>query len=206
VQSLKNLVWEEKRVTVFLFGDFAFLSGNFGLSGAAGTHPCLWCLAVNKENQGIQLPPDTNNLPKLRTLDMLKSDHQKFLVLGNGIKSNVGQYNNCLHEPLLDIELECVAPPYLHILLGVVTKHHQLLKEVADNIDTKISEDKTNTNCTRAKTIQNLKTFGQNWKVADEIILKIRELKNKIEITSNQVELPHLNCKLRDLKKELKKS
>ena len=36
-------------------------------------------------------------------------------------------FNNVVLAPVRDIELTQVAPPYLHVLLGIVNKHHGLL-------------------------------------------------------------------------------
>ena len=40
---------------------------------------------------------------------------------------------------MLNIELDQVAPPYLHNLLGIMKKHHDLLEIAADEIDKDIS-------------------------------------------------------------------
>jgi hypothetical protein len=49
IESLKDLVWKEKKVHLFFFGDYEFLTKTFGLSGASGKHPCLWCLQSNTQ-------------------------------------------------------------------------------------------------------------------------------------------------------------
>ena len=56
-------------------------------------------------------------------------DHDRFCQETNKDRSKVKSYNNALHNPLLPIELDDICPPYLHILLGVVWRHHVLLKK-----------------------------------------------------------------------------
>ena len=41
---------------------------------------------------------------------------------------------------MVKFELSQVAPPYLHILLGIVKKHHTLLETASDSIDQKIAQ------------------------------------------------------------------
>ena len=40
---------------------------------------------------------------------------------------------------MLQIPVDKVVPPYLHILLGIMKNHHEQLEQVADNIDEMIS-------------------------------------------------------------------
>ena len=49
-------------------------------------------------------------------------------------------YNNVIRRPMVKFELSQVAPPYLHILFGIVKKHHTLLETASDSIDQKIAQ------------------------------------------------------------------
>ena len=49
-------------------------------------------------------------------------------------------YNNVVAAPIWDIELTHIAPPYLHILLGVVKKHHDLLEQECHDLDKALAE------------------------------------------------------------------
>ena len=51
-----------------------------------------------------------------------------------------------IHEPLWDIEISNVCPPYLHILLGIVKKHHDLPEEECHAFDQKIAKEIVETN------------------------------------------------------------
>ena len=46
-----------------------------------------------------------------------------------------------MYSPLINIELDRVSPPYLHILLGVVLKHHKLLEVAANNLDKEVARE-----------------------------------------------------------------
>lgn len=51
VQHLSNTVWQGKQIRVFFFGDYAFLTKMYGLSGVHGTFGCLWFLIPTAEMQ-----------------------------------------------------------------------------------------------------------------------------------------------------------
>ena len=43
LNCLSQATWKDKKIKVFLYGDYVFLCSMFGLSGARGTNFCLWC-------------------------------------------------------------------------------------------------------------------------------------------------------------------
>ena len=47
--KLGNTIWNGKKIKVFYFGDYDFITKLCGLSGATGTYPCVGCL-VNKKD------------------------------------------------------------------------------------------------------------------------------------------------------------
>ncbi|GFR97798.1 amine oxidase [Elysia marginata] len=98
-------------------------------SGPQGTYPCLWCLMPGRD---MHYPCDQCSL---RSLESILTDNSAFVRHSSG-KKEVAKFHNALHTHLLDIELEEVSPPYLHILLGVVLKHHKLLEDAAHDLDT----------------------------------------------------------------------
>ena len=103
----------------------------YGLSGPQGTYPCLWCLMPQRD---MHQPSDQC---QSRSLETLLADNSAFLRETSD-KREVAKFHNALHAPLLGIDLESVSPPYLHILLGVVLKHHKLLKDSAHRLDMEI--------------------------------------------------------------------
>ncbi|XP_012944118.1 uncharacterized protein LOC106013308 [Aplysia californica] len=110
-----------------------------------------------------------------RQLSDLHADHAAFIQSHGGDKKEAARYNNCLHKPLLDIPLDHVAPPYLHILLGVVLKHHKLLEEAAHKIDLKIVNDRDETLTDLGKSV---KQYGSQWKVLKETQEKLVHLRS----------------------------
>ena len=129
IESLKEANWRNKKFCLFLFGDYDFFCKSFGLSGSNGTYPCLWCLITSNEMQeraGVALP---------RTLGMIKRDHNRFIKYGKGKIASAKRFHNCVRSPLLDIEPSQVVPPYLHILLGVTLRHHNMLEDSAHQLD-----------------------------------------------------------------------
>ena len=133
VQKLKEIKWNSKSIKVFLFGDYAFVCDVFGLSGARGKYPCLWCLTTSDDIQTVSQGPIED-----RTLTSIHKDHEKYLEAGNK-KMLAKQFHNCIRQPLMDIEIEMVVPMYLHILLGIVLKHHTSLEAKTHIIDEKLA-------------------------------------------------------------------
>ena len=129
IDSLKSARWNGKHFTMFVFGDYAFLCAVYGLSGAKGKHPCLWCKCTQEDIQKTD-----QGLVQDRTLTDIRSKHKEFMEDG-GKLANAKHFQNCIRPPLLNIEIERVVPMYLHILLGIVLKHHNWLEAETHHID-----------------------------------------------------------------------
>ena len=120
----------------FLHGDYAFLSNMFGISGARGTHFCLWCQATTSD---LQIPVEhREEIPK-RSLSSLKKNYNDFITFSKGNKTKAALHFNVINEPLWDIKPSHVCPPYLHMLLGIVKKHSDLLEAECNILDVKIA-------------------------------------------------------------------
>ena len=79
---------------------------------------------------------------------------------------------------MVKLELSQVAPPYLHILLGIVKKHHTLLETASDSIDQKI-----------AQTLINQKrTIGAGTLALNSFVEKRVEQLNQLEEESRHIE------------------
>ena len=135
IRQLEDLVWDNKQIRVFLSGDYDFLCKTYGLSGAQGVRPCLWCTILKEKIKSGDGPAQE------RTLSNLKADFHRFETLGQGKKSNAKHFNNVCSQPVWNIELSRVCPPYLHILLGITQKHHVLLEKFCHEIDIAIAKD-----------------------------------------------------------------
>jgi len=161
LEELSRLEWDGKKIVLFLFGDYDFLVKLYGLSGAQGTYPCLWCLTPKSDMKSM-----LKNDHSLRSLANIKRSHRRFMKYGYGLKKNVKRYHNCLHHPMLEVEPEKVAPPYLHILLGIVLKHHRQLEEAAHDIYVQLVHQSME-DCTPGIG-QNVHIYGKNWKRAEK--------------------------------------
>ena len=127
IKELRKAQWRGKRLTVFLFRDYEFLTKMFGISGAAGIHPCLWC---NTTRSNMQKPQHLRLEVPQRSLESIKQDFKRFQRLGQGKRKLASKFNNVCNLPIWDIPLCCVCPPYLRTLLGITQKHHELLETV----------------------------------------------------------------------------
>ena len=161
VQKLQAMTWNGRQVKVFIFGNYAFLCTLYGLSGPTAKFPCLWCLC-SKENMQTQ----RYARPKMsaRTLDTIKTQSKSYKA--NGSKKELApEYQNAIHPPLWSVPVARVCPPYLHILLGVVKRHHDLLEDECNKVDVMIGEEKAKEQATEPVI---------NATLYDEYVMKLR--------------------------------
>ena len=89
-----------------MFGDYDFLGMIYGISGASGKHPCLWCTATTED---IRLhPAKRKEQSSLRTLDTIKEDLKKFRTTFKSNLARAKDANNVIDEPMFDIPLDQV--------------------------------------------------------------------------------------------------
>lgn len=150
IRQLESLVWNGKKIRLFLSGDYDFLCKTHGLSGAQGVRPCLWCTITKDKIKKGEGPAQE------RTLVALKSDFLHFEKDGKGKRANAKHFNNVCSQPLWAIELSHVCPPYLHILLGITQKHHALLEDLSHDLDISIAKDLAQ----KRKTVDRSTKFG----------------------------------------------
>ena len=66
---------------------------------------------------------------------MIKRDHNRFMKYGKGKIASAKRFHNCVRSRLLDIKPSQVVPAYMHILLGVTLRHHNMLEDSAHQLD-----------------------------------------------------------------------
>ena len=99
---------------MFMFGDYDFLCQMYGLSGASGKHPCLWCTVTSEE---MQLPPAQRTAAAIeRTLESMKNDLATFRGRYKGNLKNAMNANNVIDEPFFNIPLDQVCVKKFSIL------------------------------------------------------------------------------------------
>ena len=135
IQKLNDSMWRDKKIVLTLFGDYQFLCNVYGISGPCGKYPCLWC---HIEKNDIQNEVDSKSAEE-RNLKTMQRNLDDFNESGKDIK-NAKEYFNVINHPLLNIDLDMVCPPYLHILLGVVKRHHDLLLKDMTSLDEDIGK------------------------------------------------------------------
>ena len=134
IESLKGLVWKGKKVRVFVCGDYDFYSKIYGIAGAKGTYFCLWCDVTLQQLQEQGGDIDCT----ARTIKRINEQNNDYENIGMAQKNVMSQFENCINRPMLNIEIDHVVPPYLHILLGIMKRHHELLEDSAHYLDTLI--------------------------------------------------------------------
>jgi hypothetical protein len=129
IEQIRRVQWRGRKIIVFWYGDLDFLCKVYGLSGPQGTHPCVWCCQTKGEMQTRFTGARVD-----RSLSRLLEDASAFCKDGQN-KKRAAIFNNVIRMPLIDIDVSHVAPPYLHIMLGIVLKHHVLLEKEAGDVD-----------------------------------------------------------------------
>ena len=136
IDALENLTWKGKKIKLFMFGNYDFLCNVYGLSGAAGTFPCVWCYTTKSKMQ-------KSHTSQPQVLDRhrrgIKRNYCAFKRDGKD-KKKAANYHNVISCPVFQMELDRVCPPYLHIVLGIVKKHHALLEERCHKLDQKLAD------------------------------------------------------------------
>lgn len=104
-----------------------------GLSGASSTYACLWCKIPKQERWDMSKPKDFYCSESMRrTLQEIKD------------MSKLNKNNSCcIHEPILNIELDYVILDELHLLLRITDR-------LLDNMLTECEERETNENFTKS--------------------------------------------------------
>ncbi|GFO35310.1 hypothetical protein PoB_006181500 [Plakobranchus ocellatus] len=100
-----------------------------------------------------------------RTSETLIADNDAYRR-DNRNKKEAEKYNNCLHTPLLQIQLDKVVPPSLHRLLGIVLKYHKHLEDATHTIDKKITQQLDVYLTDLGKTV---KQYGAKWRQTQEL-------------------------------------
>jgi hypothetical protein len=109
IDFLDGSAWLDKTILVFLAGDIAFISTLLGLSSAASTYPCFFCL-IDKTT--IQTSLRNRDKADIRTIQNIKETYNKFIDEVQGDKKKPSKYYNVINEPILDIDpAEQVCPP-----------------------------------------------------------------------------------------------
>ena len=145
VKHLMDSAWQDKQIRFIFFGDYELICSCYGLSGASGKRPCLFCLLTKPE---MQLPPSEQPLHEVRTLQSLEADFQEFQANGSCL-SKAKLHNNVIRPALLPIPLDWVCIPALHLDLGIyswmfhafIADMQQLDKELAARIGTTGTHD-----------------------------------------------------------------
>ena len=129
VLQFSKMKWQGKDFRLFLFGDYAFLCNMYGISGASGRHPCLWC----------HIPSDALCIPRYNRLGLYKLRSLVTLETYNRDLKKAKFAFNVIEEPYFPIPLEQVCIPGLYITLGVYLLMLNYFEIFAMDIDLKMA-------------------------------------------------------------------
>ena len=122
---------------VTFFGDYELQCQVFGISGASGVHPCLFCHMTKKAMQFSPLKqPDAT----ARSLDTLEYDYQRFEQAGSPLP-RAKHYHNVIRPTMLPVPLVDVCIPSLHLDLGIFPWIFQALCADARTLDAHLAQE-----------------------------------------------------------------
>ena len=167
INNLERLILKQHKFRVFICGDYDFLAKVYGISGAQGKHPCIWC---NVTSDQIKQRNGHMKCEK-RTLERMGKKVNEFEDIGMAQKGVAKEFENCINRPMIQIEIRQVVIPYLHCLLGLMKRHHELLEYSAHYLDKKLLEqDSYDFQCAaKYRVAFSLQNFGGNWQKAVHI-------------------------------------
>ncbi|KAL5489128.1 hypothetical protein EMCRGX_G018184 [Ephydatia muelleri] len=103
--EINQMTWREKKIRLFLCGDYEFLCHCHGLSGR---HCCLHCLTTSNE---LQLQPFVESLD-LRTIDSILHDNSyKQYCSDVKMKQDVMEKLHIVKESIQTLEEILISPP-----------------------------------------------------------------------------------------------
>ncbi|XP_028518266.1 uncharacterized protein LOC114576217 [Exaiptasia diaphana] len=175
VEHLQSTKWRDKIFKIFVFGDYAFLCDLYGISGASGKHCCLWCLITQAE---LKLPLSERGLKEERTLEKLLRDYEKFKENGENI-GRAKQYNNAIRPPLLNIPIDQVCLPGLHISIGIFERLYELLTAAFRAFDKDMANFLANRESNKNEQLQKSSLLKQG---EGPCIVKLNETLNKLGV------------------------
>ena len=117
---------------------------------------------------------------------MLHVDNLAFRAQAEGEKEEVAKHHNSLYAPLVGIALDRVSTLYLHILSGIVLRHHKFLKDVAHRVDKKIACQLETYLLPLGKT---LKEYGSQWKENLDLEERLRFQEGCLVFSESQEEI-----------------
>ena len=182
IELLQRHKWRGKQIKITLNGDYSFLCNAYGISGATGCYPCIYCLIPSCD---LANPKDNEDYQQ-RSIRSISDDNNKFKQETDGNKDLVKHFNNALHAPLLPIDLEDVTPPYLHIELGLVWRHHLLLLGEINQLEIALINQKKGT-CTN-KGLE-LREFGKALETKKNLDEQLRVIETFINCSEKEEDI-----------------
>ncbi|XP_072032273.1 uncharacterized protein [Amphiura filiformis] len=139
----------EKRLRIFLYGDYEFLCKYMGHMGPASSFPCLWCNVtlqeLRKNTDGEPHCPrlknsrwaNNANWARPKTREQYVQDYADMQAAAGGRTITGHMFHSISKKPLFPLpeSIEHIVPPSLHILLGLGVRYFNLLELECRKLD-----------------------------------------------------------------------
>ena len=184
IKELMTCTWMGKSMVIFFFGDYEYQTKSYGISGASGYRPCLHCLCPKKD---MNTDPDLRPARAVaRTLDLLASDHDRYVAAGSPHQL-AKAYNNVVRPSIFPIPVENAIIPVLHLDLGIFKTLFQAMEGEVRTLDLQVAVTTTTTD-EGAAAFRQLSEMHDDQRVTvtaqTDCLLKIEEAKHQLEYTT----------------------
>ena len=187
ISHLNGMVWHDKVIRIFGFGDYEVECKLLGLSGPSGVHFCTQCDISKSEAQ--QSPECRAKATEERTLKSLRENLENFSKAGSNL-ARAKQFYNVIRQPHLDLEPSQWVIPVLHLDLGIFPYIYDRMVAKLQEVDAEIAREKAaeaNVECSR-----NGSDFAQcilQLREAEKKEKQAAELQQKAELLAQQVNI-----------------
>eukprot|EP00731_Ephydatia_muelleri_P002365 Em0001g2365a len=129
VSHLQGMQWRQYTIKLFMCGDYEFITRMYGLSGASGCYPCLYCLVFH---ENMVKPLSARGHAPPRTYESICTDHQRYIASGVRRKQLYGLLEDECHA--LDLELALLSSEEAHSSFDTYSQELQMLRSLQSEL------------------------------------------------------------------------
>ncbi|XP_071941512.1 uncharacterized protein [Antedon mediterranea] len=207
ITDLNGQEWRGYKLRVFFFGDYDFLVRIYGLYSPNGRYCCLFCTSTKDDiNKGIKREP--------RCLQNMSEDYAKFIDSGSKEDKSKDVSRNIVRAPMVNVDIDHVSIPCLHISLGVFKKLYDLLECEAHEMDKQLykfrqhnpsAESRNNFELCIAQSALKLEASKKQIAILEDEIVTIEDNMTIAQLGQSASAISSKTQKIKELKETIEK-
>ncbi len=196
IPLIDGMEWNGYTIELLGGGDILYVNTILEISTCSSTYPCYAC-EIDKDE--MQKPRHGHKAYK-RTLRYNGKYYRNFVENGSNLK-NQAKYKNVINPAIFNIEPSSYIPPYLHLLLGIIKKHHELFEYLCHVLDQKIAAELAKERSPLQDTP--FEVYVEQLKKMNSLPTYIKQLEKEILTTTEDINDEEDATELRGLKSQL---